>query len=159
MTSTEDALLARLVDEAAIRDVTARFALTATNADYDGFRAVWAEDADWVMGGTEGQPFERRAGGVDDIVSLFRSLREEREYFIQFVTQGPIEIDGDEATAGCLCVEAARGPGETYYRNSGVWSDRLRRTDDRWVFTRRRYTYLWLDLSAFPGNVFPGPAR
>jgi hypothetical protein len=75
---------------------------------------LWADDADWVIGGTEGQPFERRAHGVDDIVDLFRDLRGEREYFVQFVTQGPIEINGDEATAHCVCHEAARGPGESY---------------------------------------------
>jgi hypothetical protein len=33
------ASLARLLDEAAIRDATARFADTAISADYDGFRA------------------------------------------------------------------------------------------------------------------------
>ena len=83
---------------------------TATTTDF----ALWADDADWVIGGTEGQPFERRAHGVDDIVDLFRDLRGEREYFVQFVTQGPIEINGDEATAHCVCHEAARGPGESY---------------------------------------------
>ena len=74
------ASLARLLDEAAIRDATTRFADSAISADYDGFRALWAEDAALVIGGTENQPFERRAKGIDDIVSLFRKLRDERDY-------------------------------------------------------------------------------
>jgi ketosteroid isomerase-like protein len=150
------ASLARLLDEAAIRDATIRFADMAISADYDGFRALWADDAEWVIGGTENQPFERRAKGIDDIVSLFRKLRDERDYFVQFAVQGSIEINGDEATARCVCHEAARGPGESYYRNNGVWTDRLRRSDNGWVFTSRTYQYLWLDLSPFSGNIFTG---
>lgn len=68
--------------------------------------------------------------------------------------QGAIEIDGDEAIARCLCHEAARGPGESYYRNNGVWSDRLRRSGNTWMFTSRSYRYLWVDFSPFPGEIF-----
>jgi ketosteroid isomerase-like protein len=153
------ASLTRLLDEMAIRDATARFADSATHADYDAFRALWADDAEWVIGGTEGQPFERQAKGADDIVELFRTLRDEREYFVQFAVQGSIEINGDDATARCICHEAARGPGETYYRNNGVWFDRLRRSDNGWLFTKRTYQYLWLDLSPFAGDVFPARVR
>jgi ketosteroid isomerase-like protein len=157
--SENAALLTRLLDDAAISDATARFADTCIHADYDGFRVLWADDAEWVIGGTEGQPFERRAQGVDDIVAMLRNLREEREYFVQFALQGSIEINGDEAAARCVCHEAARGPGESYYRNNGVWFDRLRRSDNGWVFTSRTYQYLWLDLSPFPGDVFSAQTR
>ena len=157
--SDTEASLARLLDEAAIRDATARFADAAIHADYDAFRTLWADDAEWVIGDTEGQPFERHARGVDDIVALFRTLRDEREHFVQFAIPGSIDINGDDATARCVCHEAARGPGESYYRNSGVWFDRLRRSDNGWVFTSRTYQYLWLDLSPFPGDVFPAQAR
>jgi ketosteroid isomerase-like protein len=150
-----DALLARLLDEAAIRGTVARFGDCAIFADYEGFRALWADDAEWVIGATEGQPFERRAKGVDDIVSLYRSLREERDYFVHFVVPGGIEIDGDEATARSVCHEAARGPGESYYRTNGVWSDHLQRSGDDWVFASRTYRYLWLDMSPFTGDTFP----
>jgi ketosteroid isomerase-like protein len=157
MSDTETSL-ARLLDEAAVRDATARFADSATRGDYDAFRRLWADDAEWVIGGTEAQPFERRANGVEDIVSLYRTLREERDYFVQLAVQGPIEIIGDIATASCVCQEAARGPGESYYRTTGVWTDRLRRSNDGWVFTSRAYRYLWLDLSPFTGDVFPETA-
>lgn len=145
--------LSRLLDEAAVRDVTARFADILMRPDYDSFRTVWSDDAEWSLGGTEGQPFERRAKGVDDIVSMFRSLWEGNDYFVHFAVQGLIEIDGDEATATCVCHEAARGP-ERYYRTHGVWSDRLRREADGWVFTSRSYRYLWLDTSPFSGDTF-----
>jgi ketosteroid isomerase-like protein len=156
MTTTDNAAsLTRLLDEAAIRDTTARFADAATSADFDQFRRLWADDAEWVIGGTQSQPFERRAQGIEDIVSMFRTLRDERDYFIQFAVQNSIKIDGDSATSRCLCYEAARGPGESYYRNTGVWSDHLQRSANGWVFTSRTYQYLWLDLSPFSGDTFP----
>ncbi|MFI1995882.1 nuclear transport factor 2 family protein [Actinoplanes sp. NPDC020271] len=154
--STEEAV-ARLIDEAAVRDTIRRFADAAVHGDYDAFRAVWAEDARWVIGGTDGQPFERRAEGVEQIVALYRTLREERDYFIQFVMPGAVDIDGDTATTRSMCHEAARGPGENYYRNNGVWTDTFRRTENGWVFTNRTYEYLWLDFSPFTGDIsWPG---
>lgn len=153
MPNTE-ASLTRLLDEAAIRDATARFADILMRADYDGFRTLWADDAEWAIGGTEGQPFERRAKGVDDIVSLFRDLWKGNDSFVHFAVQGVIEVNGDDATAQCVCHEQARGPEGRYYRTHGVWSDRLRRSDKGWVFTSRIYRYLWLDFSPFSGDIF-----
>ena len=147
------ASLARLLDEAAIRDAIARFADAATSGDPDGFRTLWADDAEWVIGSTEGQPFESHSKGIDEIVSHFRQLRDDKEYFIQFAVPGSIEINGDDATIRCLCYEAGRGPGE-YYRNTGIDTVRLRRSGNDWVFTSRAYRYLWLDFSPFSGDIF-----
>jgi hypothetical protein len=149
-----EASLQHLLDEAAIRDATARFADNVTHADIDGFRALWAPDAEWVIGGTDGQPFEQRATGVDDIVAMLQHLWKGNDYFVQFAVQGPMQISGDEATARCMVHEAARGPNGRYYRNNGVWHDRLQRSGDGWVFTSRTYQFLWLDLTAFTGDTF-----
>lgn len=73
--------------------------------------------------------------------------------FIQFAVPGSIEISGDDATVCCLCYEAGRGPGQ-YYRNTGIDTVRLHRSDTGWVFTSRSYQYLWLDYSPFSGDVF-----
>jgi ketosteroid isomerase-like protein len=135
--------LARMLDEAAIRNTTARFADAAIRADYKGFASLWAEDGEWAVG----KPFEARAKGVNDIVSMLRHLWDGKEFLVQFALPGAIEINGDDATARCVCHEAARGSGGVYYRNHGVFFDRLRRSDDGWVFTNRTYQYLWLDTS------------
>ncbi len=143
--------LDRMLDEAAIRNATARFADAAMRGDYNGFRAVWAEDGRWTIG----EPPRVDATGVEDIVSTLRQLRGGREFFVQFAIQGPIEIDGDTATTSCVCHEAARGPGETYYRNHCVAFDRLARAGEAWVFTARAFRYLWLDTSPFGGHSIP----
>lgn len=149
-----EARIARLLDENDIRSVTARFANAAMRADYDAFRAVWAEDAHWTIG----NPPRVFATGIDDIVAMLRKLRESKEFFVQFALQGSIEINGDEATSECLCHEAARGPdGSSYYRNHCVAFDQFKRTENGWVFTRRDFQYIWLDTSPFTGTGFPVP--
>lgn len=148
---TTDSAITRLLDEAAIRDATARFADAATRGDVPGFRALWADDAVFDIGSRV------HAVGVNDIEATFRRLREGPEFFVQFAVQGSIAINGDEATTSCIIHEAARGPGETYYRNHCVVDDRLRRAGSGWVFTHRSFQYLWLDTSAFSGNSVPFP--
>jgi hypothetical protein len=57
MTITDNAAsLTRLLDEAAVRDATARFAEAATSVGYDGFRTLWADDANWVIGAPKASP-------------------------------------------------------------------------------------------------------
>lgn len=148
------ASIARLLDEANIRSLTARFADAAIRADYATFRSVWADDAVWTIGA----PPKVQAKGADDIVALLRRLRSEKEFFVQFAVQGVIEITGDTATTSCVCHEAARGPGAVYYRNHCIAIDHLKRSGDSWVFTSRTFQYLWLDTSPFAGESFSLPA-
>lgn len=143
--------LSRLLDEAAIRDAIARFADTSMRGDFDGFRALWAQDGVWEIP----KPFEARAQGLDAIVAMLHRLRDGRDFFVQFAVPGPIEVSGDEAVTRCIVSEAARGPKDTFYRNHGLFHDRLRRTDQGWVFSQRRFQYLWLDTSSFTGDAFP----
>ena len=145
-------LLTRFVDEASIRATIARFADIVTRADYEQFHTVWDDNGDFIIGKA---PDGQRATGVDDIVAMLRHLWAGKEFFVQFAIPGVIEIDRDEATTRTLCHEAACAPGETYYRNYCVAFDRLRRSDDGWVFTSRSFQYLWLDTSPFTGDGFP----
>lgn len=103
--------MALLLDEMAVRDARARCGDAATRGDSDAFRGCWADDATWVIGGPEEQPHEQHARGIEEIVELFRDLREEKQSFVHFAVQGPIELDGDVASARCLSHESARGPG------------------------------------------------
>ena len=150
--SIQQSLLNQFMDEAAIRNTIARFADSATRGDYEMFRTVWADDAEFVIGKA---PQMQSATGVDDAVAMLRRLRTGRDFFVMFALPGVIEINGDEATTRTLCHESARGPGEKYYRNHCVAFDRLGRSGDGWVFTSRSFQYLWLDTAPFSGNGFP----
>ena len=148
----QQTLLNQFMDEASIRNVVARFADGATRGDYDMFRAVWADEGEFIIGKA---PHGQSAAGVDAAVAMLRRLRTGRDFFVQFALPGVIEITGDEATTRTFCHESARGPGEKYYRNHCVAFDRLRRSKEGWVFTSRSFQYLWLDTSPFSGNSFP----
>ena len=139
-----------LIDEAAIRDVIARFADTGIRGDYDGFRSLWAPDAIWDIP----KPVSVRAEGVDEIIAMLHKMRDDKTYFVQFSLPGPIKIDGDLASTRTVTHEAASGPNGVYYRNYGIFFDRLRRSDDGWVFVERLYNFLWLDTSPFSGDSF-----
>ena len=144
--------LRRFMDEAAIRNTIARFADSATRSDYAMFRSTWADDGEFVIGQP---PHQQRAVGVEDAVAMLRRLVAGKEFFVEFAIPGVIEIKGDEATTRTFCHEAARGSGETFYRNHCIAFDKLRRSGDDWVFTSRSFQYLWLDTSPFPGDAFP----
>lgn len=140
----------RLLDEAAVRDLTARFAEAVTLADAESFRTLWAEDGEWVVR----SPLDLRARGIDEIMSMLHNFWRGNDYFVQFAVPGPIQIEGDDASTRCFCHEAARGPNGRYYRNNGMWHDRLKRSGDGWVFTQRVYQFFWLDHSPFSGDTF-----
>ena len=146
------ALLQQFMDEASIRNTIARFADSATRADYDMFHAVWADDGEFVIGEA---PHGQHSTGADENVALLRKLRAGKDFFVQFALPGVIDVDGDEATTRTSVHESARGPGERYYRNHCATFDRLQRSGDGWVFKSRSFQYLWLDTGPFAGDGFP----
>lgn len=144
--------LQRFMDEASIRNTIARFADSATRSDYAMFRTVWAEDGEFIIGVA---PHGQHSTGADNNVALLRKLRTGKDFFVQFALPGVIEINGDEATTRTFVHEAARGPGETYYRNHCIAFDHLQRSGDGWVFKSRSFQYLWLDTGPYAGFGFP----
>jgi hypothetical protein len=144
--------LQQFMDEASIRNTIARFADSATRFDCEMFRSVWADDGEFIIGSA---PHGHHAIGVEANVALFRKLRTEKDFFVQFALPGVIEIDGDKATTRTFVHEAARGPGEKYYRNHCIAFDTLQRAGDDWVFKSRSFQYIWLDTGPFAGSGFP----
>jgi hypothetical protein len=151
MTDQQDRLR-QFMDEASIRNTIARFADAATRSDYAMSRSIWAEDGEFIIGVA---PHGQHSIGAENNVALLRKLRAWRDFFIQFAHPGVIEVDGDEANTRTFVHEAARGPGETYYRNHCVAFDRLQRSSDNWVFKSRSFQYLWLDTGPYAGAGLP----
>lgn len=141
--------LQRLEDEAAIRDLVARFADTATRADYASFAALWAPNATFVIN----KPFYASATGTEAIVAMMRKLRDGRDFFVEFVNSGVLDIQENHATARWILHEAAKSPGEHYYTPYGLFFDELAKVDGQWLFARRSFEYLFVDLSPFTGDA------
>lgn len=102
----------RIEDEAAIRELVARFAYTTTNVDYPGFSQLWVSEGNhkplWVLS----QPFEMSATGIREIVDMLHKLRDSRNFFVQMVHSGFVEVQGDHAIGHWILHEVAKGPGE-----------------------------------------------
>jgi hypothetical protein len=102
----------RIEDESAIRELVAHFAYTATNADHEGFSKLWATHGNNKPVWTLSEPFEMSATGIDEITDMFCKLRDSRDFFVQLVQSGALEIKGDHATGRWILHEVAKGPGE-----------------------------------------------
>lgn len=146
----------RIEDERAIRDLVSRFANSCSPPNYDAFSKLWAPGREgqqpvWTL--TE--PFPMSASGIDEIMGMLVRLLKPRNFFVQLVHSGVIEIDGDRASGRWIMREVAKGPGETYYNNFAIYEDEMEKTGGNWYFTRRDYKYMFLDSSSFEGRVFP----
>ena len=146
---TVEQRLQRLEDDAAIRDLSARFADTAVRADYAGFAALWAPNATLVIN----EPVYTSATGTEAILALLRKLYAGRDFFVEFVHSGVVDLQENHATGRWIIWEVAKGPGEVYYNTYGVFTDEMEKVDGQWLFTRRSYEYLYLDTTPFAGDA------
>ena len=93
--------LQHLEDEAAIRDLAARFADAATRADYETISSLFTPDAVFTIG----EPFAVTCKGIDEIVAHIHKLRDGKDFFVEFVHSGLIQLDGNTASARWLLRE------------------------------------------------------
>jgi ketosteroid isomerase-like protein len=86
--------LQHLEDDAAIRD----FADAATRADYKTLKSLFKPDAIFMIG----EPASVTPKGVEEIDAHIQKLRDGKDFFVQFVHSGLIQIEGDTASARWL---------------------------------------------------------
>ena len=148
--------LQHLEDEAAIRDLAARFADAATRADHKTLKSLFKPDAIFMIG----EPASVTLKGVEEIDAHIQKLRDGKDFFVQFVHSGLIQIEGNTASARWLMREVALGPaksgsGKSHYNNFGLFIDELEKAEGKWLFKSRNYLYLCLDTDLFTGNGIP----
>ena len=148
--------LQHLEDEAAIRDLAARFADAASRADHETLKALFTPDAVFIIG----EPTPINLKGVDAIDSFIHKLRDGKDFFVEFVHSGLIQIDGNTASARWLIREVGMGPaksgsGKGYYNTFGFFLDELEKVDGKWLFTSRTYPHVYLDTDPFTGKALP----
>ena len=150
--ATLEARVQRLEDEAAIRDLAAAFADAASRNDKAALAAVWKTDG--VL--TINDPLPNVCKGIDAIEKLIGQLRDDKEFFVQFVHSGVISVFGGHATARWLVREIGKG-GDKYYNNYGYFSDAMEKIQGKWLFAERAYHYAYLDFSPFTGKGYSPP--
>jgi len=142
-------------DDAAIRDLTARFADAINRRDRDAFATLWWSEGIWEL--TE--PYGMVASGLPDVLSMYDRLMDGWEFFAQLVHSGVIDIEGVRARSRWTMREVARG-GENRsrsYDNLAIYDDTLEQRGGVWRFAKRRYCYIWVDDTSIPGRSFPLP--
>ncbi len=142
----------RIEDEVAIRGLVARFADGETRNDQDYVRKLWVADGVFTIN----EPNLTTFFGVDAIMNFLSQLRGSKEFFVQLIHSGIIEINGSTASARWLVREVARG-GDKFYQTLGLFTDELVKHEGCWLFRERAYHYVSLDLSPFPGDTFALP--
>lgn len=149
--------LERVVAEADIRNLSARFSDAVNYNDPNAFSALWGADSVWEIG----EPYVSRANGRAEIVALFRRLRQSRAFFVQLTHSGVIEFQSaNVATARWSVREVARSPdGAQSYDNLAIYEDCVERAEGVWRFASRSYHYIWLSEAPLLGRSFPLPAR
>ena len=142
-----------LEDEGAIRNLAAAFADAATRNNMHELAEIWKQDGTLTIGA----PMLNVSKGIKEIIGFLSKLRGNKEFFVQLVNSGVIEVIGEEATAQWIIEEAAKG-GDKYYRNYCVVSDRLEKIEGKWLIAERYFHYAHLDSSPFTGDSFELPS-
>ena len=107
-----------------------------------------------------GEPFTVTCKGIDEVDALLHKLRDGKDFFVQFVHSGLIQVDGNTASARWIMREVGLGPAKSvpeksYYNNFGFFIDELEKFDGKWLFKSRTYPYLYLDTDQFTGKGVP----
>jgi len=94
----------KLEDEAAIRDLAAAFADATSRDDKAEYTTSWKKNGVFTIGA----PLTNVCNGVEEILAFISKLRDDKEFFVQFVHSGVVAVNGDHATARWLVEEVAR---------------------------------------------------
>ena len=155
---SEDTALAKLCDQAAVRAVVEGCADGVTRGDPAAFGAFFAPEAVWTVG----PPMERHVEGKDAIVAALAAPIAAMDFLIFTVSNFVISVDGDVAHSRATVHEYGRfsDGGKAYGVPAldvhALYDDELRRDGDGWLFTKRKYTFLYVDAASVPaGQAFP----
>jgi len=129
----------RVVDEAAVRDLAARYCWAIDRLDRAAFDDVFLPDATAVLGQGEQRGIEEIWARVHLVLSPLTCSQ-------HLVGSHVVEVDGDTATHRCQfhAQHVSKGcEGGDQYIVAGTYEDRVERTAAGWRIRHRLLTVLW----------------
>lgn len=117
-------------DKVEIQELTARYANAMDDMDLDAWMATWDGNGLWKGGLGEFQ-------GTQKLKELFAALGDRIKNRRHVMTNFVIDADGDLADQRCYMLVFDR-VNEARLIASGVYNDRLIKTDGKWKFLERR---------------------
>jgi len=138
------------IDE--INALAARYSDAVARLDGVAAAAVYAEDG--VLKGFDYPEVTGRAVIAKALTNVLRPL----EFLSQQCTGGMITVDGDTALARWNVQEWNQVRGETKLSCCfGIYEDELKRTEEGWRFSRRRFHPTWQGKVEGEGKLFARP--
>lgn len=130
------------IDYEDIRQLLARYNFAIDLGDVDAWAACFTADGAFECSGLpEGNPFGGRYVGTEALrayaTAHFATFKGRARHW-----NGNLEISGDGATAmtRCYMLLLTVGHAPTVSGTPGIYSDQLRKIDDRWLFVERHVT-------------------
>ena len=133
--------LDQLLAEAEIRNLAYRFADAVNRNDAPALEALWAADGAWIIDA----PMNVRAEGREAVMQVFGQLMGGWKFFHQIPHQGPIVVDGDQATARIYMHEIGIFKDGRTHRNYSEYTDAYVKQDGVWLYRERHYHFLYVD--------------
>ena len=102
-----------------------------------------------------------RTQGADRITENWSNMTAQFAWLFRGSFAGVVTLDGDEGSGHWPCVETGAyakrdsNNAQPGYDNRAVYEDAYVKRDGHWLFSRRRYLYLWLSSQALPGHSVP----
>jgi len=124
-----------MTDHEAIARVVARYCHLLDDGRWDEFADIWAEDAEFVLGG-------ETTRGRDAIRASIEATQPPERRGRHLAVNVEVDVDGDEASAVVDFMFWARDrEGKAKLMFLGRYDDRLVRTDGGWRFARREIAF------------------
>lgn len=129
----------RVIDEAAVRDLAARYCWAIDTLDREAFGRVFTADATALLGNSSHE-------GIDDIWSKVDSTLSPLTCSQHLVGSHVVEVDGDTATHRCQfhAQHVRTGTeGGSQFIVAGSYTDDVVRTPDGWRIRHRVLNVSW----------------
>ena len=131
--------MVRTDDELAIRELAARYADSVNRRDAEGMAAVFTKDPVIEKPG-HGDP----VNGIEKILKRYKRLQRERDFLVQMIHSGIVQIDGSQAKARWWISEVKNiKDSDTWIYMIGIYQDNLVKSDSSWWFEKRSQTTIF----------------
>jgi uncharacterized protein (TIGR02246 family) len=130
------AVLQRLVDEAAIRDLTALYAVARDDHDIDGLMDCFADDATFL---NDGVPFSGKAA----LREFYLGNMRRHAYSIHIPHSQVIAFDSTTEATGLVTGHGEFANVDGYVMCAYRYNDRYVKRDGRWVFAFRDHAFVY----------------
>jgi len=138
-------------DELAIRQLVAEYIDAVNRYNGEDWIATWSDDAIWFLMGME-------VKGSEDIFNLWKGAMSSFEFAIMMLNSGTVTVDGDTASGRWYVTEHIKPKEGDTNLTLGVYDDRYRKQNGKWLFAERRYHVLYQGAGDYSGNYQAYPA-